>query len=72
MLTEQEAAAELRKRIDDEKLRFYDYIRHVSHLDADGLRNCGYKSREDALTRIIKSVEDKIEKMIREHETKFP
>jgi hypothetical protein len=44
---EQADVDKLKKESDEKKIQAFDYMRSISMLDEAGLKNCGFKSKEE-------------------------
>jgi len=72
MTTEEQAAAELREWIKDQKIRAFEYGFQLSRIPEDQLKHYGHKTREAALISIFANTMNKIEQRIQAHEKRFP
>lgn len=71
-MTEREAAEELKKRIDEAKIRCFNYMTHVSGMKPDGLKNSGHKSVEAGIVWAFQHYHKSIVKMSDEFLKKYP
>lgn len=69
---EQTDLDEMKSKVREAKLKAYDYMRELARMDEAGLRNCGYKSVADALTRQMESSQRDIRRIETEFLKKHP
>jgi hypothetical protein len=69
---EQAEIDKLREKIIKSKVDTFEYLRSMVDASDDMIRASGYKSREDALIKIMKRRMQEHESWIRAHEKKWP
>lgn len=72
MTTAQHDLDVLKDRLNKIKVDTFDSLRYFIDADGNMLRNSGYKTREQALTTIIRRRMNEIETLIRAYEKKWP
>lgn len=71
-MNEKEEAAELRARINDEKIQGYNSMLIYLKMGPTELKHCGHSSIGGALEFTLKYHEERVQKLIREHISKYP
>ena len=63
---------ELLERIRARKVDAFACMNELSRMDAEMLKNCGYRSTEEALLSTLKNTNKEIESWIKTYEKRFP
>ena len=63
---------EMRKKVQEEKIKCFDYLIYLSRLKEDELKQSGFKSTEQAIMTGLKDHNNRIIQIVKEHTKKYP